>query len=234
MVYFGTPVYASTEELKHFGILGMKWGIRRYQNKDGTLTEAGRKRLAKLQAKSEKLQIKGDRLERKANKFGATTTKQESNDNSKNDKSKSQDQSQKLKDGSEDIKYQPSSKNPHGKKSVFSMSDDELKREIDRLELEKKYANYMKELYPKNDAPKDGKKKERYFNGRKVASDILTQGLTNAGKNIAENIAGQTANKIGKSLGLNYPLYTAGKKQEQSKEELEKEIEKLKKQLGKG
>ena len=28
----------------HFGILGMKWGIRRYQNKDGSLTPAGKKR----------------------------------------------------------------------------------------------------------------------------------------------------------------------------------------------
>ena len=29
----------------HFGIKGMKWGIRRYQNKDGTLTNAGKARL---------------------------------------------------------------------------------------------------------------------------------------------------------------------------------------------
>ena len=33
-------------ELKHWGIKGMKWGIRRYQNKDGSLTRAGKKRQA--------------------------------------------------------------------------------------------------------------------------------------------------------------------------------------------
>lgn len=33
-------------ELKHWGVKGMKWGIRRYQNKDGSLTRAGKKRQA--------------------------------------------------------------------------------------------------------------------------------------------------------------------------------------------
>lgn len=34
-------------ELYHYGIKGQKWGVRRYQRKDGTYTNAGRKRLAR-------------------------------------------------------------------------------------------------------------------------------------------------------------------------------------------
>lgn len=42
-------------ELYHHGVKGMKWGIRRYQNKDGSLTKAGKKRQAKLEAEINKL-----------------------------------------------------------------------------------------------------------------------------------------------------------------------------------
>lgn len=36
------------DELYHYGVKGQKWGVRRYQNKDGSLTDKGKKRYASL------------------------------------------------------------------------------------------------------------------------------------------------------------------------------------------
>ena len=38
-------------ELYHHGVLGMKWGVRRYQNKDGSLTSAGKHRYSRKDAR---------------------------------------------------------------------------------------------------------------------------------------------------------------------------------------
>ena len=55
-------------ELCHFGIKGMHWGIRRYQNPDGSLTEAGRARYAQ---KEQALQFKQERWRSKQDKKAA-------------------------------------------------------------------------------------------------------------------------------------------------------------------
>lgn len=52
-------------ELMHYGILGQKWGIRRYQNPDGTLTEAGKRRYGTVE------NLESGRTKRQAQKYEA-------------------------------------------------------------------------------------------------------------------------------------------------------------------
>ena len=64
-----------SNELMHFGIKGMKWGVRRYQNDDGTLTALGEK---KAQVKSDLKKAKRSRT--KSNKAQAAYSQREFQD----------------------------------------------------------------------------------------------------------------------------------------------------------
>lgn len=60
--------YYYTTELYHHGILGQKWGVRRYQNEDGSLTDDGRRRYNQNNYKEFKRESKRGRNETVATK----------------------------------------------------------------------------------------------------------------------------------------------------------------------
>lgn len=67
--------FMSESELYHHGVKGQKWGVRRYQNEDGTLTAAGKKRYTNSD---------GSLNEKGKKKFGDSVKTAESSDNKVN------------------------------------------------------------------------------------------------------------------------------------------------------
>ena len=72
-------------ELRHHGIKGQKWGVRRYQNKDGTLTNAGKQRYKEAKDSDKRLisQDHGDLYNEIRKKSGDWYTSEGVSDNFK-------------------------------------------------------------------------------------------------------------------------------------------------------
>ena len=68
-----------TKELYHHGIKGQKWGIRRFQNEDGSLTESGKKRYSSKEIREARKSLSGekkklDELNKRASRIYDDTT----------------------------------------------------------------------------------------------------------------------------------------------------------------
>lgn len=71
--YSAKGINSYEESLEHHGILGMKWGVRRFQNADGSLTAKGKARMNDVA--NSKLKSKRDtKLARATYKYNAKTT----------------------------------------------------------------------------------------------------------------------------------------------------------------
>ena len=146
-------------ELTHWGTKGMRWGIRRYQNRDGTLTPAGRKRYAKEMEKlkaeekilknRQKTQSQFDKLEAKRKEIEA------------------------LKSGKSISK---STNKESGKTSVKDMSDDELRTVVNRLMLEQQYRRLK---------PEQVSAGKKFVDS--VMKNVVAPAATEVGKNVLKN-----------------------------------------------
>lgn len=120
-----------TNELYHWGVKGMKWGVRRYQNKDGTLTAAGKKRMYREQFDMESKERKEQR------KYTADPNRWV-----KDDMTRSKRLAEDSGRLSRDLKTvtDKSIKNaPRKQIDLSQMSDKELRDQINRAFLEKQY-----------------------------------------------------------------------------------------------
>ena len=116
--------------LVHAGILKMRWGVRRYQNPDGTYTELGKQRKAELRRKRlSKLAKKRYAAKKRSEKVGAVS---------------------RFVNKLPVVGYKKKAIQAKAeKRRVADMSDDELKRRIARMKLENEYNDQYNKLHPK-------------------------------------------------------------------------------------
>ena len=106
-------------DLRHHGIKGQKWGVRRFQNADGSLTSAGRKRYGD-----------GSSIEDYQNAIKKTKAAGESVENIR----KFNNDVKRIKDPAMEKRI---------RKSTEGMTDKELKQRVNRLNMEDNYTRMM-------------------------------------------------------------------------------------------
>ena len=158
-------------ELYHWGIKGMKWGQRRYQNKDGSLTPAGKKRYNdSVNALKEREKVIKNREREKARQAKLDAKKADLDA-----REKALDGDAKAGKKSRKDKKAEAAETPK-KKSISEMTDEELNQAIQRARMEDAY----RQLRPEPVAPP--KMSER------LMKEVVTPALMNSGKKALESM----------------------------------------------
>ena len=119
-------------ELMHYGVKGMKWGVRRYQNKDGSLTNAGKKRYDR--------DIRENNAKKKDNRINIDGP--DPNRWVREDIGRSKRVVDSTSDAVRELKKIDNNLRSPGKKpDVSNLTDQQLRDRINRMNLEQQYIN---------------------------------------------------------------------------------------------